>query len=65
MKRLIPLTLALVLACSVAIAGTPDPPIPYCNCEVCALDGERTCEAYWTGIYYICGGYYALNCSAS
>lgn len=62
-KKLIPLTLALTLACSVAMAGAPDPPYPYCNCEFCALDGEPTCTHYWTGIYYICGGYYAIFCS--
>jgi hypothetical protein len=63
-KKLIPLTLALTLACSAVMAGTPDPPIPTCDCEVCALDGDQTCQHPWTGIYYICGGYYATFCSA-
>ncbi len=60
MKKLIPLTFALILACSAAMAGGI--PLPTCSCELCALDGEQTCEDYWTGINYICQGWHALNC---
>ncbi len=54
------LALALVLSSKAARAGGIEP--SYCDCEICAADGDQTCQEYWTGLLRPCGTYYAIYC---
>jgi hypothetical protein len=62
-KKLILLTLALVLLSFAAVA-TAHPPTPYCSCSFCAENDWRACEDEGTGdIYTFCSEYTELFCT--
>jgi hypothetical protein len=59
MKRLMLLCLALALV----LSGKSVRADVYCDCEICAADGDQTCRDPWTGLLRPCVVFYGIYCS--
>ena len=51
---------ALVLGGEAVRAGGLE--APYCDCEICAADGDQTCEDPWAGVLRPCVTFYGIYC---
>jgi len=58
MRRLILLCLALALV----LSSKPVLAVPYCDCEICAADGDQTCRDPFTSLLRPCVTFYGIYC---
>lgn len=61
MRRLMLLCLTLTLVLS-GKSVRADLEAPYCDCEICAADGDQTCQDPWTSLLRPCATFYGIYC---